>query len=173
MPRIFEYLWNSFGPSRIIEVSDLRAPIIRVGDEGCGRLLQVNPCIGRRHLKYFQFYDAWNDYDAKKIARIDFWTPKYILCKNSMGVCNWFLYHSEKEYLMDILSSKYEDGNFFFGRDVTNWQASILWFNTQKGSNRIDFDETMKNLLSDKFLKYPECLPFDLKMPDYRKLPNN
>lgn len=166
MLRTVECLINSFGPYRIIECSEVGSIIARYGDEYCGRTLKVNPDLGRHKFKYFKFLDAWMSYDVKKIARIDFRTPRYIFCKNRIGRRHWWLYSSEKEELMDFLNSKNHNIP-----NLTNWQVMILNFNLAKGG--LTYDKTYENLLSDKFLKYPEYLPFDLKMPDYRKLPNN
>ena len=166
MTRFIEYLLNSFGPYRIIEYSEVGSIIDRCGDPDCGRKLKVNPDLGRRKLEYFKYLDAWFSYDVKKIARIDFRSPRYIFCRNPIGKRQWWLYSSEKEELMDFLISK----NYEMS-DLTNWQALILDFNLEKGG--LTYDKTTENLLSNRNLKYPEYLPFDLKMPDYRKLPNN
>ena len=165
MSRLIEYLFNSFGPNRIVENSEVTSYVDWCGNEERGRCIWVYPDFGRRGLEYFKYYDAYTPYDAKKVARIDFRSPRYIFCKDLDGMSHWWLEHSEKEELMDFLTSKSR-----WGHNLTNWQAAIYRFNIEK--HGIMLNKTKKNLLSDKTLKYPECLPFDLKMPDYRKLPN-
>lgn len=154
MPRVIEYLFNSFGPNRIVENSDITAPIGWYGDEESGRCIWVYPDLGRRGLEYFKFFDARMFYDATKVARIDFRSPRYVFCKNPIGISHWWLQRSEKEELMDFLISNNECDS-----SLTNWQAAIIFFNNEKEG--YGFDETR-----DIFL------PLNLKMPDYRKLPN-
>lgn len=166
MPRVIEYLFNSFGPYRIMENPEVTSYVGRYGNDESGRCIEVHPDLGRRGLEYFKFFNARMFYDATKVARIDFRSPRYIFCRNPIGINQWWLHRSEKEELMDFLISKSE-----WEWGITNWQAAIYRFNIEKCG--IDLEETVENLLSDKILKYPDCLPFDLKMPDYRKLPNN
>ena len=166
MMRVVEYLFNSFGPNRIVENSDITAPIGWYGDEESGRCIWVYPDLGRRGLEYFKFFNTRMFYDATKVARIDFRSPRYIFHKDSIKTHQWFLNSFEKECLMEFLVSKNTD---IPNCDYTNWQIAIMAFNREKG---LSTEQTIENLLSDKRLKYYAFLPFDLKMPDYRKLPD-
>ena len=166
MLRFFEYLTNAFGSNRIIE-NQYRSAL--VGKDKCRNLyMWVEPDRGRRHLEYFKLnkIPIYGDVDPQRIARIDFRSPRYIFHKDLIKTHQWFLNSFEKECLMEFLVSKNTD---IPNCDYTNWQMAIIAFNREKG---LSTEQTIENLLSDKKLKYYAFLPFDLKMPDYRKLPD-
>lgn len=158
---VFEYFWNSFRPYRIIENLNEMATIGR--DNRKGLLMQVNPDEGRQGLEYFKLYNAFNHSNAKKMARIEFRRPEYVVHGNMMGKSKWFLNAREKDDLMDFLNSKNATRP-----DLNNWKYGIVAFNNEKG---LDPEDTEQNLLSAGTLNHPRYLPFDLKMPDYRQLP--
>ena len=158
---IWEYLLNSIGPYRIIENLNEMATIGR--DNRKGLLMQVNPDEGRQGLEYFKFYNAFNHSNAKKMARIEFRRPEYVIHSNMMGEKTWYLNAHEKNDLMDFLNSQNSTRP-----DLSNWQYGIIAFNNEKGLNP---EETEQNLLADRTLRHPNFLPFDLQMPDYRQLP--
>lgn len=161
MLAIFEYFWNSFGPRRIVEKLNEMATVGR--DNQKGLLMQVNPDEGRQGLEYFKFYNAFNHSNANKMARIEFRRPEYVIHRNMMGKSKWFLNTHEKNDLMDFLHLKNSTRP-----DLDNWHYGIVAFNNEKGLNP---EETEQNLLSKGTLKHPQYLPFDLKIPDYRLLP--
>ena len=146
MSRLIEYLFNSFGPNRIVENSEVTSYVDWCGNEESGRCIWVYPDFGRRGLEYFKYYDAYTLYDAKKVARIDFRSPRYIFCKDLDGMSHWWLEHSEKEELMDFLTSNNECDN-----SLTNWQAAIIFFNNEKEG--YGFDETRDIFLPTSTVK--------------------
>ena len=81
------------------------------------------------------------------------------------GKDRWWLNKTEKEELMDVFS-----GPAHVGSRMTMWQYLITTFNWEY--KYLPLEKSVKNLLSNKRLKYPDCLPFDLPLPDYRKLPD-
>lgn len=121
-------------------------------------ICQVNPDSGRIGLEYFKIYNHINVSAARKIARIEFRRPEYVI--HSDNKQKWFLNSSEKKILMFVLqteSKKY--------KGYTNFQAAIIDFNNEKG---LDIDLTEQNFVND--LKYPDYLPIDLPMPNYLDL---
>lgn len=167
MLRFFEYLTNAFGSNRIIEDPHRAAMVGK--DEYRNLHMWVEPDRGRQKLEYFRLnkIPIYGDVPPQRPARIDFRTPRYIFHKDSIKSHQWFLNSFEKECLMDFLVSKNTRNSNC--DEYTNWQMAIILFNGEKG---LEWWRTEENLLSDKSLKYYAYLPFDLKMPDYRKLPN-
>lgn len=154
------YLLDMLWPNRIIENLNEMATIGR--DNRRGLLMQVNPDEGRQGLEYFKFYNAFSRDHANKFARIEFRRPEYVIHGNMGGKKKWFLNGREKDDLMDFLNSQNSTR-----RDLTNWRYGILAFNQEKG---LDPEMTEQNLLAARQLPYPNYLPFDLQMPDYRQL---
>ena len=119
----------------------------------------MNPDPNRIGLEYFKLFNSANRSAAKKMARIEFRRPRYVYHENNEGKEIWTLNSKERKHLMMILNSK--------SRGVTNWQNAIIQWNLEKGLSE---DRTKKNLFSSGKLKYPEHLPYDLKMPNYQLL---
>ena len=121
--------------------------------------------IQPRERWFFEFYDGINYFDADKVARISLFEPKYITPIRVFGKDRWFLNKYEREELYDTLSTCKSGSKF------TGWQKLIIGFNREFLDDKLPSKETKKNLLSEGKLIYPNHLPFDLPLPDYRKLP--
>ncbi len=107
--------------------------------------------MGPQKKSYFVLYNHWRPGLATKCARISFLEPKYELGA-SYNKSIWVLNDREKEILCNFLKSPKERNE-----DVHNvWQAAIFAFNNEVEG--VDESRT---------------LPYDLPMPDYRKLSNN
>lgn len=126
-------------------------------------LIQVNPDRGRKGLEYFKVYNASSEKSAKKIARIQFRKPEYVLHAMNRGKKNWTLNASEKKTLIKILSSNSD--MVANNRIITNWEKSIIQFNLEKGLSK---EETLKNFKAKPI--HPDFLPIDLPMPEYSDL---
>lgn len=124
-------------------------------------LIQVHPSEYPSSDFYFKLFDASSENKARRIARIDFFRPVYILPepKFNRGKAYWWLNDNDKRELNAWLDSI----NTCCPR-YTNWEYAILRYNVEKG---MDYEDTRQNLLSEGRLAYPEYLPFDLKRPDY------
>ena len=126
-------------------------------------LIQVNPDRGRMGLEYFKVYNSSSEKSAKKIARIQFRKPEYVLHTMNRGKKNWTLNASEKKTLIEILSRLSNMvGN---GRILTNWEKAIVQFNLEKGLSE---EETLNNFNDNPI--HPDFLPIDLPMPEYSNL---
>ena len=105
--------------------------------------------VGPHKKSYFVVFNHWRPGLATKCARISFLEPKYEL-GGSYNKAVWFLNEQEKNELYDYLKEP-ED---HYVKDVHNaWQTAIWAFN-----NEVQGDDDSR------------ILPYDLPMPDYRKL---
>lgn len=106
--------------------------------------------MGPKKKSYFVLYNHWRPGLATKCARISFLEPKYELGA-SYNKSIWVLDDREKENLCDFLKSPKERPD-----DIHNvWQVAISAFNNEVEG----VDES-------------RALPYDLPMPDYRRLIN-
>ena len=115
---------------------------------------------------FFEFYDGINYYEADRVARISLFDVKYLTPVRIFGKNRWILNGYEKEELYNFLLTAKE------GSSLTGWQKLIIKFNREYLDDKLPSKETKKNLLSEGRLIYPNHLPFDLPLPDYRKLPD-
>lgn len=128
-----------------------------------GYLIAVNPDQKRKGDEYFKIYNSTSISKASKMIRVSFRKPKYVIhYKDSQDF--WKFNSKEKKILIDILTSKSKmrkpDGGYY-----TNWEFAILAFNNEIG---YDYEKTEENTVDN--LKYPDALPIDLPMPDYKVL---
>ena len=105
--------------------------------------------VGPKKKAYFVVFNHWRPGLATKCARISFLEPKYEL-GGSYNKAVWFLNEREKKGLYDYLKSPEKH---YIDEVRTIWQTAIWAFNNEV---RGDDDNRM--------------LPYDLPMPDYRKL---
>lgn len=134
-------------------------------DKKLGISIHVDPDINRKGNEYFKVYDSISYNKAKKISRIKFREPAYVTHSNRDKKKNYKLVSDEKDDLINFLNSKNHKNP-----ELTNWEYAIILFN-----KRLDFSEekTKKNLMFDKNSDYNDnYLPFDLKMPNYKNLPD-
>ncbi|MDE6035609.1 MAG: hypothetical protein K2G36_06830 [Ruminococcus sp.] len=127
--------------------------------------LAVNPDQNRnlKYMEYFKFYNDKNPYKARKIARIKFRSPEYVIHHKNRGKENWFPNSKEKRILMQLLRQPCEKHPGF-----SIWQGLILDFNYETG---LSYEETKRNKQLSRFgMPHPEYLPIDLKIPDYSEL---
>ena len=129
-----------------------------------GFSVHVNPDPKRDGDEYFKIYNSPNYNKAKKIARIKFKEPKYVIHQNKDGKVNWSLNSCEKKNLIDFLSSKNSKNP-----NLTNWEVAIILFNAVLS---LSLDKNNKKIKYNKSKKQQEPLSLDLKMPDYKKLVN-
>lgn len=81
---------------------------------------------------YFKVYNSSEQRKAKKVARICFYEPKYVIHPNDPDGCSqWFLNSSEIKVLINILKSKNNIGV----RYPSTWSALINTFNSVVKSN--------------------------------------
>lgn len=105
--------------------------------------------MGPKKKSYFVLYNHWRPGLATKCARISFLEPKYELGA-SYNKSIWVLDDREKEILCEFLKLPKNSGC----DDVhTEWQKAIFAFDNEVEG----IDEK-------------RILPFDLPMPDYRRL---
>ena len=105
--------------------------------------------IGPFQKPYFMLYNHWQRGLATKCARISFLEPKYELSA-SYNKSVWFLDENEKRMLVRFLKTKVK----YAPQDnrKNKWQCVISAFNNEvQGENDL-------------------ILPYDLPIPDYRKL---
>ena len=176
--RLIEKIWNNFldkfDPYRPINYPFSYQDICRTNK--FNYLIDVAP--DRRNKigdECFELFDNEIRFYADKVARISFRRPEYIRSHFSLlDKDKWILNNQEKEDLMDTLNSKplYDESEYF----KTTWEYMIFQFVLNSIGSQCwvyEFsDDGVDNLLSSKKLAYPDCLPDDLPMPDYRKLPN-
>lgn len=131
-------------------------------------LIQVNPAEKEAgNAPYFKLFNSANEPSATHLARIRFDLPVYEIHakKWNRGKDYWWLNSKEKRKLIAYLKADNTNTPQF-----TNWKVAILAFNNERG---LDYEKTQQNLLSKLPLKYPDYIPFDLKMPNYELLAPN
>lgn len=135
-------------------------------DEKLKISIHVDPDPNRKGDEYFKVYNSDEYSNAENIARIKFREPLYVVHKrNRHGKKNYKLVSNKKDDLINFLNSKNHKKP-----ELTNWEYAIILFNRKLG---LPDEKTKKNLMFDKNSKYNDnYLPFDLKMPNYKNLPD-
>lgn len=134
-------------------------------DEKLKISVHVDPDLKHQGNEYFKVYDSISYDKAKKISRIKFKEPSYVVHNNNDKKKNYKLVSNKKDDLIDFLNSKNRKNP-----ELTNWEYAIILFNRRLG---LPDEKTKKNLMFDKNSKYNDkYLPFDLKMPNYKNLPD-
>ena len=123
--------------------------------------VQVNLREGL-NVDYFKFYNHQDFERADKVCRISMRSPKYIEHANVDGKKNWVLSSRERKMLMECMAERSSSNGW------TLWEQLIIAFNKEKPGLQLDEDETVMNTMDN--LVYPDHLPIDLPMPDYRLL---
>ena len=133
-------------------------------DSNLNMSVAVNPDRNRnlKNIEYFKVYNHVNPQRATKIARIKFRHPEYIIHNNNRRLKNWTLTSADKASLLELLNSESKKDII---PQITVWQSLIISFNYEMGLDNVD---TLKN--KSKKLVYPDFLPIDLPIPDYRQL---
>lgn len=128
--------------------------------------IRVDPDLNHKGNEYFKIYNSDKYSSAENIARIKFREPSYVVHnENRHGKKNYKLVSDEKDDLIDFLNSKNHKKP-----ELTNWEYVIILFNRRLG---LPDEKAKKNLMFDKNSKYNDnYLPFDLKMPNYKNLPD-
>ena len=123
-----------------------------------GRPIQKNSCFG--------IYDGPGWHISTKYAKISFLKPEYGFRPHIFSLFEWdrwYLNKDEKEELMDFLQSKND-----YNEKQTNWEHLIDVYNGNHYFGSIKYDNIK---LPNGRLPYPDYLPEDLSMPNYRLLP--
>ena len=131
-------------------------------DSNLNMSVAVNPDRNLKNIEYFKVYNHAKPQRATKIARIQFRCPEYIIHNNNRKLKNWTLTSDDKTSLLKLLNSESKKDII---PQITVWQSLIISFNYEMG---LDTADTLKNKY--KKLVYPDFLPIDLPIPDYRKL---
>lgn len=111
---------------------------------------------------YFKVFNHWDYERADNVCRISFCGPHYVEHENADGKGAWVLNDSERETLVNCLTEVDEDS----GRSC--WQELIIAFNREKPGDPLSAKETKKNTIENRI--FPNHLPIDLPMPNYREL---
>lgn len=141
--------------------------------------IYVNPDQHRKGNEYFKVYDRESYSKSKRVCRISFNKPKYIIHTNKDGKENFKLDAKLKESVIAKLKETYDVK--IDDKEITVWQWAILQYNKERG---LIYAETLKNfkyridpktkteieIPRDQW-NHPNYLPIDLKMPDYSELP--
>ena len=134
----------------------------------------VNPDSNRVGDPYFKVYDSTSVTKSRRVARISFLEPVYIIHSDEGGKEPWILNSSEKKSLMKFLDKPSK----FSG--LSNFQYTMYQWNNEYGfldetdgleqyDNPVDayihgFYDTESNL------KHPSYLPSYLVRPNYEGL---
>lgn len=130
--------------------------------------ISINPDATRNWYgeEYFKVYDNLSIGKAKKLARIKFRSPDYVIHYNS----NWVLNSKEKKDLINFL----KEPNTLLDDIENNWQYAIIMFNREAYLNEHKFKDliitTNEQRLLDKNDPRKYYLPIDLEMPNYLEL---
>jgi len=137
--------------------------------------IYVNPDNHRIGNEYFKVYDKPSYFSSKKVCRISFHAPKYLIHRNRDGKKNFVLDAQRKKDLIKKLSEQHEVT--IDGQAITVWQWAIMQYNKELG---LPYKESLENISYDESgneinrssWKHPDYMPIDLPMPDYNKLPD-
>lgn len=130
--------------------------------------ISINPDATRNWFgeEYFKVYDNLSIGKAKKLTRIKFGSPEYVIHYNS----NWVLNNKEKKDLIKFL----KEPNKRVPGINNNWQYGILMFNMEANQDFETQQEliitTEEQRLLDKNDPRKYYLPIDLEMPNYLEL---
>ncbi len=129
-----------------------------------GMMILISIDQNRIGEPYFKVVDNINYNKAKRIARISFLHPEYIIHKNTDEKTNWTLNNKEKKQFKALLEKVVDIGG------VTAWNRTIIQYNLDKYN--IDALETLKKDVENYTKKdlQTKALPYNLPMPDYMKL---
>jgi hypothetical protein len=141
---------NIYSPDGELQISEFNMFTCGAGwDKQRNMHVRAYIDIGPKKKAYFVVFNHWRPGLAAKCARISFLEPKYEL-GGSYNKAVWFLNEREKKDLYDYLNSPTENPM----TDIHNtWQRVISAFN-----NEVQGDDDNR------------MLPYDLSMPDYRRL---
>ena len=130
--------------------------------------ISINPDVTRNWYgeEYFKVYDNLSIGRAKKLARIKFRSPEYVIHYNS----NWVLNTKEKKELIKFL----KEPNKLLDGVSTNWQYAIVMFNREAYLNEHSFQDLIITIEEQQQLDDKDArkyyLPIDLQMPNYLEL---
>ena len=141
---------NIYSPDGKLQITEFNMMTCCAGwDKQRNMHLRAYIDIGPNKKPYFVVFNHWRPGHATKCARISFLESKYEL-GGSYNKAVWFLNEHEKKELYDYLNEP-EDMPMTGIRNT--WQRVISAFN-----NEVQGDDDNR------------MLPYDLPMPDYRKL---
>lgn len=156
---------NSIDPRAMVEMATIVTD--RKGQHII-KNISTNPDSTRNWYEeeYFKVYDNLSVSSAKKLARIKFRSPEYVVHTGS----NWELNSKEKKDLIKFLNESNKKVPYV----KNNWEYAILMFNQEAYQD----EESMEDLVitikeqseMDESNPRKYYLPIDLPMPDYTKL---
>lgn len=129
-----------------------------------GMMILISIDQNRIGEPYFKVVDNINYNKAKRVARISFLHPEYIIHKNTDGKTNWTLNNKEKKQFKALLEKVVDRAGH------TVWERTIIQYNLDKYNiNELETEELEFENYTKKDLQ-TKALPYNLPMPDYMKL---
>lgn len=107
-----------------------------------GASFQINPSEDRLGEPYFKVYDSFSIDKAKRIARLSFDEPKYIIHKDGLGKQSWFMNAFEKKYIVRLLK---KNRHSVWKKLISNWNKEKYQIKSRRWSL---FTENVKALIT-------------------------
>lgn len=154
--------YNDEYSEELFEMASVRAR----NNSDANILLCVNPDIKKVGDAYFKMYDSSNVASSNKVWRIRFKEASFI--KEHKGIIPAATEMNKKyrDILIDYLKrSSKENQNY------TVWDVLKYHWNDELGlCNNFNLEEYMNGSVDSVSERHPSYLPFDLEIPDYKKL---
>lgn len=125
-------------------------------DVRADRARRMSIAVDGIHCDSFLLFDGGNRRTALRSCRISVLSAAYAEPRGG-----WILDAEERESLMDCLNER-------GGSPFSVWELVIIALNNENPTQPLDMFGTVRNKVGD--LKFPDHLPIDLPMPDYRSL---
>lgn len=107
-----------------------------------GASFQINPSEDRLGEPYFKVYDSFSIDKARRVARLSFNEPKYIIHKDGLGKQPWFMNASEKKYILSILK---KNKHSVWKKLIANWNKEKYQVKSRHWNL---FTESVKTLIT-------------------------